>query len=73
LRDKEKAKAAGLSICYQKDNMAIFVHGFSKNENSTLSPKELEAFKEFTKLLFAYSETEIQKAVDNKVLIEVRI
>ncbi len=37
-------------ICYKKDDRAIFVHGFAKNEKSTLSKKELHAFKEFAKV-----------------------
>jgi len=53
--------------------MAIFVHGFAKNEKANLSSKELEAFKELAKILFAYSEAEIQKALENEVLFEVRV
>jgi hypothetical protein len=53
--------------------MAIFVHGFAKNEKANLSSKELEAFKEFAKILLAYSEADIQKALANGVLIEVKV
>ena len=68
-----KSKSGRTIICYQKESMAIFVHGFAKNEKANLSPKELEAFKEFAKILFAYSEADIQKALANGVLIEVRV
>jgi hypothetical protein len=49
------------------------VHGFAKNEKANLSSKELEAFKEFAKILLAYSEADIQKALANGVLIEVKV
>ena len=68
-----KSKSGRTIICYQKDSMAIFVHGFAKNEKANLSSKELEAFKEFAKILFAYSEADIQKALANGVLIEVKV
>lgn len=68
-----KSKSGRTLICYQKDSMAIFVHGFAKNEKANLSSKELEAFKELAKILFAYSEAEIQKALENEVLFEVRV
>ena len=68
-----KSKSGRTIVCYQKDNMAIFVHGFAKNEKSTLSTKELEAFKELAKVLFAYSEADIHKAIEDGVLIEVRV
>jgi hypothetical protein len=53
--------------------MAIFVHGFAKNEKANLSSKELEAFKELAKILLAYSEADIQKALAYGVLIEVKV
>ncbi len=42
-------------ICYKKDDRAIFVHGFAKNEKSNLSKKELNAFKELSKILLRMS------------------
>ena len=33
-------------ICYKKEDRAIFIHGFAKNEKSNLSKKELQVFKE---------------------------
>jgi len=51
--------------------MAIFVHGFAKNEKTTLTRNELKALKEFCTLIFSYDENEIQKAIDKGVFIEV--
>lgn len=60
-------------LFYKKGNMAIFVHGFAKNEKTTLSHNELKAFKEFCTLVFSYDENEIQKAIDKGVFIEVMV
>ena len=38
-------------VCYKKGDRAIFLHGFAKNEKSSLSKKELLAFKELSKIL----------------------
>jgi len=48
-------------ICYKKGDIAIFVHGFAKNEKSNLSKKELYAFKE-----------EIAITIKNEDFIEVK-
>jgi len=58
-------------ICYKKDDKAIFVHGFSKNEKSTLSKKELGAFKELSKILLKLSNEELSIAIDSGDLVEV--
>ena len=60
-------------ICYKKGNRAIFIHGFAKNEKSNLSKKELNAFKEFSKILLGFSEKEITLAVENGNFIEVNV
>ena len=59
-------------ICYKKDDWAIFIHGFAKTEKANLSTKELQALKEFAKILFSLSEEEIVFAIENGVFIEVK-
>ena len=59
-------------ICYKKDDRAIFVHGFAKNEKSNLSKKELHAFKELSKILLKLSLKELETAIKNGDLIEVK-
>ena len=60
-------------ICCKKGDRAIFIHGFAKNEKSNLSKKELNAFKEFSKILLGFSEKEITIAIENGSFIEVGI
>ena len=58
-------------ICYKKDDRAIFIHGFTKNEKDNLSPKELQAFKEFSKVLLELPPEHIKVAIENGDFIEV--
>jgi hypothetical protein len=58
-------------ICYKKDDRAIFIHGFSKNEKANLSTKELVALKEFSKLLIGLSNKSLKQATKNGTFLEV--
>jgi hypothetical protein len=59
-------------ICYKKEDRAIFIHGFAKNEKSNLSQKELNALKELAKILLRLSSEEIIIAIKNGDFIEVK-
>ena len=59
-------------VCYKKGDRAILIHGFAKNEKSSLSKKELLAFKELSKILLRLSPEEMEIAIENKDLIEVK-
>ncbi|MBF0377268.1 MAG: type II toxin-antitoxin system RelE/ParE family toxin [Desulfamplus sp.] len=58
-------------ICYKKDDRAIFIHGFAKNEKENLSKQELNAFKELAVILLGLSDTAITTAIKNGDFIEV--
>jgi hypothetical protein len=66
-----KSSSGRTIICYNNDDRAILIHGFAKNEKSNLSKRELQAFKEFAKILLGLSKKEIDLALKNGVLIEV--
>ncbi len=66
-----KSSSGRTIICYKKDDRAILIHGFAKNEKTNLSKRELQAFKEFAKILPGLSRKEIDLALKNGVLIEV--
>ena len=59
-------------ICYKRSDRAIFVHGFAKNDKDNLSPRELQAFKEFAKILLSLSQDDIAVAIENGDIIEVK-
>ena len=69
---KGKSGSGRTIICYKKGDIAIFVHGFAKNEKSNLSKKDLLAFKEFSKVLLGLSKEKIVTALDNRDFIEVK-
>ncbi len=59
-------------ICYKKEENAIFIHGFAKNEKSNLSKKELRVIKELSKILLGLSSEEMAIAMENGDIIEVK-
>jgi len=69
---KGKSGSGRTIICYKKGDIAIFVHGFAKNEKSNLSKKELLAFKELSKVLLGLSKEKIVTVLDNRDFIEVK-
>lgn len=58
-------------ICYKKEDRAIFIHGFAKNEKASLSPKELRVLKEFSQIIMNLSASELKVAIENGDFIEV--
>ena len=69
---KGKRSSGRTIICYKKDDRAIFIHGFAKKEKDNLSIKELLVFKELSKILINLSLTDIDLAIKNGDLIEVK-
>lgn len=69
---KGKSGSGRTIVCYKKDDKAIFIHGFAKNEKSNLSSKELLALKEFSKILLGLSEAQIKTALNAGDFIEVQ-
>ena len=70
---KGKSGSGRTIVCFKKDDRAIFIHGFAKNEKSNLSKKELFALKEFSKILLGLSVEEINTAIENGDFIEVKL
>ncbi len=69
---KGKSGSGRTIVCFKKDDRAIFIHGFAKNEKSNLSKKELFALKEFSKILLGLSIEELNIALENGDFIEVK-
>ncbi len=58
-------------IVFRAGDHAFFVYGFPKNQRANISSTEKMAFKELAVELFAYDKTQIEKAVEKGVIIEV--
>ena len=69
---KGKSGSGRTIICYKREDRAVFIHGFAKNEKANLSRKELIAFKELAKVLLTLSVDELNIAVKNGRFVEVK-
>jgi hypothetical protein len=58
-------------ICFKKDDRAIFVHGFAKNEKANISKKELTAFRRVTEILLNLSPEQITRSISTGTFFEV--
>lgn len=59
-------------ILFQKENRAFFVHGFSKNDQESLTNDEEKKFKEMAKSLFEMTEKDLTNAINKKIFVEVK-
>jgi len=66
-----KSGGARTLLAYRVEDKAFFVYGFAKNARSNIKPDELKALKMFAAELLDYSNKELDKAVEKRVLIEV--
>ncbi len=71
-RGQGKSGSGRVIICYKQGDIAIFVHGFSKNEKPSLSAQELIALKEFAKVLVKMSPESLSVAIENRDFVEVK-
>jgi hypothetical protein len=69
---KGKSGSGRTIICYQKGNIAIFIHGFAKNEKSNLTKRELVVFKEMSKVILGFSSAQVDTAIKKGDFIEVK-
>lgn len=69
-----KGKSGGYRVIvfFKSDFRSFFVYGFAKSTMDNISPKDLEDFKRAAKQMFSFTEAQIQKRIDNKVLKEVQ-
>lgn len=71
-KGRGKSGSGRTIICYKKEDRAIFVHGFAKNEKSNLTLAELVAFKELAKIMLGLSPEQLNIAIENGDIIEVK-
>jgi hypothetical protein len=59
-------------ILFRVGELAIFVHGFAKNEVENIRPDELVALKKLASEMLAYRSGALEKAVGSGTLMEVK-
>jgi hypothetical protein len=60
-------------ILYRQGNVSFFVYGFPKNERDNISEEELKAFRDLAKIMLHYSNAQIDDALTNQKLREVKV
>ena len=71
LPGRGKRGGARTLIAYKQGNVAIFMYGFSKNEQANIDTNELKALRLLAKQLLNFNETDLVKAVNAGELREV--
>jgi hypothetical protein len=59
-------------LAFKIRDKAFFMYGFSKNQRENITSRELVALKRYASELFGYSEIQLNKALKNGELIEVK-
>jgi hypothetical protein len=72
-RGRGKSGSVRAVLAIQLGEKAFFIYGFSKNERSNISQKELKALKLLATELLGYTDLTLKKAVKAGELIEVNI
>jgi len=70
-RGRGKSGSVRTLLAFQLDDKAFFIYGFSKNERSNVSQKELNALKLLASELLVYTNAALEKAMKAGELIEV--
>ena len=58
-------------IAFKKENIAIFLFGFKKNEKGNIAKNELEYFRKLAGDLLSLNNTQLKKAISTKVLFNL--
>lgn len=68
-----KGKSGGFRtmIVFRKEDRVIFIEGYAKNEQSTLSPVELKVVRKFATELLKWTDRELDALVKQGVLQEI--
>lgn len=58
-------------VLFRAGERALFVYGFAKNQRDNISADELKAFKELAQAFLAYTDEQIQNALETEKITEV--
>lgn len=68
-----RGKSAGTRslLVFRERECAFFIYGFQKNERDNIDALELRALKSYARELLGYSDMDLVKAINAKILFEV--
>ena len=70
--NKGKSGSGRTIVAFRQGSNVFFMYGFAKGKKSNISPKETKAFQLLAKLYLAYSDSQLNTAVKEKKLFEVK-
>ena len=75
VRREHGGKSSGFRtiVVYQKQDKAIFLYGFGKNERDNINKSELNYFKKLGSDLLALDEEQIRKFLEQRTLFDVEV
>ncbi|MEE9336639.1 MAG: type II toxin-antitoxin system RelE/ParE family toxin [Methylococcaceae bacterium] len=73
VKREHSGKSSGFRtiIIYQKNDKAIFLYGFGKNEKSNIDKAELQYFKKLGNDLLALNLAQLEQFLEQKVLFDL--
>ena len=75
VKREHSGKSSGFRtiIIYKKDEKAIFLYGFGKNEKDNINKTELLYFKKLGNDFLNLNQEEIEQLIDKKSLFEIEV
>ena len=75
VKRENSGKSSGFRtiVVYKKNDIAIFVYGFGKNEKENISKTELQYFKKLADDLMVLDLEQIEQFIEQKVLFDLEV
>ena len=75
VKRENSGKSSGFRtiVVYKKNDRAIFVYGFGKNEKENISKTELQYFKKLADDLINLNSEQIEQFIEQKVLFDLEV
>lgn len=71
--NRGKSSAFRTIVVYKKEDRAVFIYGFAKNEKSNIDKSELQYFKKLGKDLLSLDPDQLQHAIEQQTLFELEV
>lgn len=70
-----KGKSSGFRtiVCYKKEEKAVFLYGFGKNEKSNINKAELQYFKKLGNDLLALEAKQVIGSIEKQILFNLEV
>lgn len=73
LTGRGKSGGARTLVAFKRDDQAIFMYGFAKNQRSNIEAKEKLALKRLASELLGYKKQQLKLALKHGALIEIEV